>query len=177
MQRAKLRSLIIPAVRTVAPSCFASAECKNERELLHGIEGVSIAQEYSRRIISNDATALLRDTEYMYNCAFRGAHGDDQACNKSLEEIIQTGNRFMQNQVEVSDRQSLDQIFFSAVKALASRSQETAWKSRIWTVTSSQIFEEDTAVLCCQDYLPSLTSEGSIMKCLGCSEGWASSWE
>lgn len=107
MHRAKLRSLIIPVVLTVAPSCLARAECKNERGLLHGIEDVSIAHEYSRWIISNYATALLRDTEYMYNCALRDAHGDGQACNKSLEEIIQTGNRFMQNQVEVGDRQEL----------------------------------------------------------------------
>ena len=107
MHRTKLKSLIIPAVLTIAPSCFARAECKNERGLLHGIEDVSNAHEYSKQLISNDAAALLRDRKYMFNCALKDAHGDVQTCKKSLDEIIQTGNEFMQNQVEVWDRQEL----------------------------------------------------------------------
>lgn len=103
-------SLIIPAVLPVAPSYFARAVCKNERGLLHGIEDVSNAHEYSRRMISDDATALLRDRKHMSSCAFKGRPwrcGDIHACKKSLNETIHTGNYFMQNQVEVSERQEL----------------------------------------------------------------------
>lgn len=107
MYRTTLRSLIIPAVLTVAPSSFARAECKNERGLLHGIIDVSNAHDYSRRMISNDATALLRDRKCMYNCALKDAHGDVQACKKNLDEIIQKATEFMKNQKEVWDRDEL----------------------------------------------------------------------
>ena len=72
----EVRSLITPAVLPVAPSCFTRAVRKNERGLLHGIEDVSNAHEYSRRMISDDATALLRDRKHMCNCALKDTHGD-----------------------------------------------------------------------------------------------------
>ena len=94
MYRTKLASLIIPAVFTVAPSLLAHAECKNERGLLHGIQDVSNAHEYSRRIISTDAAALLRDRRHLYNCALEDAHRDVEVCKRNLDEITKKAEKF-----------------------------------------------------------------------------------
>ena len=110
MYRTKLASLIIPAVFTVAPSSLAHADCKNERGLLHGIQDVSNAREYSRRIISTDAAALLRDGKHLYNCALEDAHRDVQVYKRNLDEIIQKAIKFQENQGQVWDREELQDV-------------------------------------------------------------------
>ena len=66
-------------------------------------------------MISNDATALLRDRKYMYNCALKDAHGDVQACKKNLDEIEQKDTEFMRNQAEVWGREALQDVLRTVV--------------------------------------------------------------
>ena len=78
------RSLIRPG----APHYLSRSECENERGLVHGIQDVGNAIDYSTSMIINDAAGFLKDNKHMYNCASVDANGKIQECSNNPDNVI-----------------------------------------------------------------------------------------
>jgi hypothetical protein len=70
MHRKIVRSLLVPAVFTTFPRCFASSESEKEKGLLAGFSDTENAKDFSRKINLKDACDLFKK-DYLYNNAVK----------------------------------------------------------------------------------------------------------